>query len=123
LRSWQFKLHLIEGKMDRYVYRDILETNFIDTIHIQSLEEESAIFQHDNDSKHSAHYVVDWLLAQKFQVIWHPLQLSDLNPIEHLWNEVDCGMRRSEKKPLGKAIYGRKYKKLGIVLRLMLLGS
>jgi hypothetical protein len=44
-------------------------------------------------------YVKNWLLAQEFQIIWHPPQLLDLNPIEHLWNEVDCRMRMSEKKP------------------------
>jgi hypothetical protein len=69
---------------------------------MHDLEEENVIFQHDNDSKHSSKYVKDWLLAQEFQIIWHLLELPDLNPIEHLWNEVDHRMRMSEKKLTNK---------------------
>jgi hypothetical protein len=42
------------------------------------------------------------LLAQEFQIIWHPLQSPDLNSIEHLWNEVDHCMKMSKKKPTNK---------------------
>jgi len=56
--SWKGigKLHLIEGKMHRYIYQEILETVFIETIRMQGLEE-VIIFQHDNDPKHIANYV------------------------------------------------------------------
>ena len=36
------------------------------TIEMQGLEEDEVIFQHDNDPKHTAHYVVNWLRAQNF---------------------------------------------------------
>jgi hypothetical protein len=83
--SWEGvgNLRLIEGIMDKYVYREILEMEFISTIHKHDLEEENVIFQYNNDPKHSSKYVKDWLLAQEFQIIWHLPQSPDLNPIEH----------------------------------------
>jgi hypothetical protein len=84
--SWEGigKLHLIEGKMDKYVCCNILETELMGIIEMQGLEEDEVIFQHDNDPKHTAHYVVNWLRAQKFQLIGHLPQSLDLNSIEHL---------------------------------------
>ena len=41
-------------------------------------------------------------MAQKFQFIWHPTQLFDLNPIKYLWNEVDCCIRMSKMKSTNK---------------------
>jgi hypothetical protein len=63
--SWEGvgNLHLIEGVMDKYVYREILEMDLISTIHMHDLEEENVIFQHDNNSKYLSKYVKEWLLA------------------------------------------------------------
>ena len=49
-------LHLIEGIMDKYIYRKILEMDLISTIHMHDLEEENVISQHDNNSKHLSKY-------------------------------------------------------------------
>ena len=86
-------LRLIEGNMDTHVYCEILKMELMNTIHMHDLGEENVIFQHNNDPKHISKYVTKWLLAQKFQLIWHLAQSLDLNPIEHFWNEVDCCMR------------------------------
>jgi len=56
-------LRLIEGNMDKFVYREILEMELKNTIHMHDLGEENVIFQHDNDSKHTSRYVINWLLA------------------------------------------------------------
>ena len=88
--------------MDKHVYREILEMELMNTIHMHDLEKENIIFQHNNDPKHTSKYVKEWLLAQKFQLIWPPAQSPNLNPIEHLWNEVNRCMRMLEKKPTNK---------------------
>lgn len=79
--SWEGvdKFHHSKGIVDRFVYSDILEIELIGTIYIQGLEE-IVIFQDDTNLEHSSHYVKDWLLVQKFQVIWHSLQSPNLNP-------------------------------------------
>ena len=51
------KFHLIEGKMDKYVYCNILEMAFVDTIQMQ--EENQVILQHDSDPKHTTNYAID----------------------------------------------------------------
>ena len=64
-------LRLIEGNMDKHMYREILEIELMNTIYMHDLGEENVIFQHNNHPKHTSKYVIEWLLAQKFQLIWH----------------------------------------------------
>ena len=70
--------------MDKYVYCNILEMELVGTTQMQGFKEDRVIFQHDNDPNHIENYVVDWLFTQKFHFSWHPLQSSNLNPIEYL---------------------------------------
>jgi hypothetical protein len=60
------------------------------------------VFFSNNNLKYLSKYIKDWLLALEFQIIWHPSQSPNLNPIELLRNEVDCGMGMSEKKLTNK---------------------
>ncbi|EDW25687.1 GL18369 [Drosophila persimilis] len=58
-------LVFVEGNMDRFQYKKILEENLetsVDTLSLGS----SWIFQQDNDPKHTAHVVRDWLLFSSY---------------------------------------------------------
>jgi transposase len=99
-------IRLVEGVMDQYQYRSILEETMLPAA--QNLfADRRWIFQHDNDPKHTAKSVKQWIEDQDFHCLWWPAQSPDLNPIEHLWQDVDLpvkNFRPSNKEELFRVV-------------------
>ncbi|CAF4204233.1 unnamed protein product, partial [Rotaria sordida] len=52
----------------------------------------------DNDPKHTARIVKNWLDNQGIKrLIWSPFS-PDMNPIEHLWDELERRMKKHQLK-------------------------
>jgi transposase len=80
-------LVFIDGIIDQHIYLNILRNNLYASVEKINIGN-PLIFQQDNDPKHTAKKVKEWLLYRGPKQINTPPQLPDMNPIEHLWDEI-----------------------------------
>ena len=75
-------LHFIEGNMNSNMYCEILQQSMI--LSLQKLGRR-AVFQHDNDPKHTSKTTTAFLKRLRVKVMDWLSMSPDLKPIEHLW--------------------------------------
>jgi hypothetical protein len=79
-------------------YKDIL-TRYIPSTVEDQFGDDDCLYQHDSAPCHKARSLREWVVDSKFPEMDCLLQSPDLNPIEHLWDGLDCRLRSRPQCP------------------------
>ena len=95
-------IHHIKGIMDQKMYKQILIHHMRPSM-IKLGGKDKIVFQQDNDPKHTANSVKQYIANAGYLVLenW-PAQLPDINPIESLWQELKTRLYHSQPHPRNK---------------------
>ncbi|GBN49121.1 Transposable element Tcb1 transposase [Araneus ventricosus] len=89
-------LVFFDGIMNHALYLNILKDNL--KLSAQNLGIGNNFFYQDNDPMHTALNVRLWCLYNCPQNLKTPLQSPNLNPIEHIWRELEVRVRKHDIK-------------------------
>ncbi len=102
-------IEFINGIMVKEIYEGILDRNLLSSARKLgfNVAKRKFTFQQDNDPKHTAGLINQFFTKKRIKKLDWPPYSPDLNPIEHLWSEIERKIRTyyiKNKEDLKKAI-------------------
>ena len=96
-------LTIIDERLTAAKYIELLNENLFQSIEKFRVDR-TYVFQHDNDPKHTTKIVNKFIDENGTSVLPWPPQSMDLNPTEHLWDELERQIPKTQRYTKSKFI-------------------